>query len=152
MELETEVENWVVQLRGDHPDYTEVKLKRAFSKNKEYMVVVVDADKLMECYGRGMPDYILPSVEKWKKGKAEAIKEFLNPNTGIPETAHISFETRERKRLFGILKSVREGVISFNNGRHRTIYMTWAGAKKIPVEVHVDDVKSLIEFCGGNNN
>lgn len=141
-------ESWIVKLRDDHPGYNEIKLKRSLPDNVNYTVVIVDAIRFLECYSRDMPGYILPPVPKWQGGKEEGIRIFLNPSSGIPEMPRVSFSLRQRRRFWGLAKPITDGVVTFVNGRHRSMYMAHSGALSFPVEVHISEADLLRQYCG----
>lgn len=153
--------NWMVKLRDSHPGYTEVRLKRSLPENNKYTVVIVDADRLLACYSNEILSYVLPPVDQWPSGKEKGIREFLNPSTGTAEMPRVSFVIKKketlRKRLWGLLKPVvesvtEEPVLSFTNGRHRAVYMAYAGALRFPVEIHVNEAELLRQYCGSADN
>lgn len=148
---------WMVKLRDSHPEYTEVRLKRSLPENDKYTVVIVDADRLLACYSNEIPSYVLPPVHQWPSGKEKGIREFLNPSTGTAEMPRVSFVIKRketlRKHLWGLLKPVVENVtvepvLSFTNGRHRAVYMAYAGALYFPVEIHISEAELLRQYCG----
>ena len=140
---------WYVRLHGDHPAYAWIKLKRQLQDDLNYVAVIVDARKFMDCYMRDMQAYVLPPVEQWEPGKKTGIWKFLNPHlSGVPAMPRVSFAVVERKRLWGLRPSIYEGVASFTNGRHRSMYMAFAGATSFPVEVHVNQASLLKRYCG----
>ncbi|SDK53142.1 hypothetical protein SAMN05192566_1546 [Methylophilus rhizosphaerae] len=141
-------EIWTVPLAANHTPYNFVKLKRRFDRN-DYCVVVVDTAAFMECFSREMPGYIIPTVDRWQLDRKEAIQKFLDPNgNGVPEMPVVSFELSSRKKWFGLLQDVVEGVISFTNGRHRSRYLQFSGAKCFPVQINISSAEELRKYCG----
>ncbi|EBY8685122.1 hypothetical protein D6S41_19040 [Salmonella enterica subsp. enterica serovar Agona] len=154
-------DTWTVKLRDDHPGYTEVRLKRSLPGNDKYTVITVDAGKFLACYSNEIESYVLPPVRQWPPGKEDGIREFLNPSAGTAEMPRVSFVIKKkvtlRKRLLGLLKPVvesitEEPVLSFTNGRHRAVYMAYAGAFRFPVEIHVSEAELLRQYCGSADN
>jgi len=140
---------WSVPLSTTHTPYTSTYLKRRLATLKEYCVVVVDTAAFMDCYSRDQPGFVIPTVGNWPTNKQEGIRKFLDPNVGdVPEMAVVSFELAPRKKWFGLLGSVTEGVVSFTNGRHRSRYLQHAGATCFPVETHVSSAEGLLKYCG----
>lgn len=140
---------WSVPLPASHAPYRFVQLKRRFPTLAEYRVVVVDVAAFMNCYSRDQPGYVIPTVENWPDDKSCGLRKFLDPNdAGIPEMAVVSFELATRKRWLGLFGEVTEGVISFINGRHRSRYLQFAGAKCFPVETHASSADGLLKYCG----
>lgn len=144
-----DAEIWTVSLR-DHELYAFTRLKRVFSPHDtRYRVILVDARKLLACADRDTDDYVLPSVQYWHPGKVQGIREFLNPShPRIPEMPFISFRTRNRRSMLGLIGLAKEGVVSFRNGQHRARYMASAGATSFPVEVLQSEADLLQRFCG----
>lgn len=140
---------WTVPLPVTHTPYAMIQLKRRFKALPDYLVVIVDTVAFMDCYSREQPGFIIPPVNSWPTEKQDGIRQLLDPNDGgIPEMALVSFELASRKKWFGRWGAVTEGVVSFTNGRHRSRYLQYAGAKCFPVETHVSQAEDLLRYCG----
>ena len=140
---------WLVPLPR-HAYYNHVRLKRVFEDDQSrHRVVIVDAQKLLECAERDDTDYVLPPVGDWHSGKVKGIRDFLHPeNERIPSMPYVTIETRRAHGLFGWLGLRREGVVAFRNGQHRARYLAFAGAVAFPVEVHEREAALLTSLCG----
>lgn len=136
-------ENWLVKLGANCPYFSEICLWRSLAYSKNYTVVVVDAEKFMECWQRHFS--FLAPVDKWEKDIADGIRSYLQ--SARPVMARPLIETRPEKRMIRFLAPVEEAVIQFVNGRHRTRYMYDAGAKSFPVEVPVRQVELFRHYC-----
>ena len=140
---------WTVPLGAHHRFYGHAQLKRELPDNPDYTVVVVDMEKFVECFERGMPSYVIPEVAAWTDEKRDRLRDFLDPMTGAPNMPRASIRLEERSRLWGLLKPVEVAVASFTNGRHRTRYLQGAGALCIPIEVHQSAAKLFEQCCAG---
>lgn len=144
----TSVKTWSVKLNPNHTPYNICNFKRELPNNLNYTVVIVDTERFMECYHNEMKCYVIATADKWTHEKREGIRDFLDPNTGAPHMPRIGFVIRERKRLWGLIKPETFAVVSFTNGRHRSRYLQYAGAKCFPVEVHTKQAPLLLQYCG----
>ncbi len=140
---------WLVPLVG-HSHYDHVRLKRVFEDDQSrHRVVIVDAQKLLECAARDDTDYVLPPVGNWHSGKVKGIRDFLDPdNVRIPAMPYVTIESRRVRGVLGWLALKREGVVAFRNGQHRAHYLAHAGAVAFPVEVHEREAALLMSVCG----
>ncbi|TKC91138.1 hypothetical protein FAZ69_07170 [Trinickia terrae] len=140
---------WIVALRR-HPHYDHVRLKRVFiDDGTRHQVVMVNAEKLLQCANRDDTDYVLRGVDDWHAGKVRGIREFLDPaNARIPEMPYVTITQRRRRGLLGWIGIEHEGVVAFRNGQHRARYMAYAGAETFPVEVAEREAELLISLCG----
>lgn len=140
---------WIVPLHC-HPHYDYVRLKRVFvDDGKGHEVVMVDANKLLECANRNQTDYVLKGVDDWHAGKVRGIREFLDPNNPrVPEMPYVTIARRRTHSVKGWLGLEHEGVVAFHNGQHRARYMAYAGARVFPVEVAAREVALLVGLCG----
>ncbi|WP_421073538.1 plasmid fertility inhibition factor family protein [Paraburkholderia sp. A2WS-5] len=140
---------WIVPAPGHHP-YDHVRLKRVFATvGTRHEVVVVDLYKLLVCADRDDTDYVLKPVDDWHVGKVRGIREFLDPrNERVPQMPYVTIVKRRAAGLAGWLGLAHEGVVAFRNGQHRARYLSWAGAKWLPVEVHEREAPLLREQCG----
>ncbi|CAN0626605.1 conserved protein of unknown function [Burkholderia multivorans] len=143
------MEIWSVRLPG-HTPYTVTRLKRTFlSEDSRHRVVMVDTGKLLTCADRDTSDYVLPAVQYWHPGKVRGIRGFLDPSQArIPEMPYVTFKTRNKRTLLGLIGLSKEGVVSFRNGQHRARDMASAGARNLPVEVHETEAALLTRYCG----
>ena len=135
---------WSIPIAITHKPYTTVQLKRGHGEKLGYRVVIVDIEKFMQCFAREMPCYFVPPVGEWREEKVKALCKHLDPATGIPEMPVVGFATR--RKWFGLIGTV--GVVSFENGRHRSRYLEHAGAKCMPVEIRDDGAATLLTYCG----
>lgn len=142
------MQEWSVKLRGSHSDYQEIKLRRELPDDPNYTVVIVDIEKFMRMNQNEQECYIIPPPPSWEPGREEGLKEFLNSSSGVPNMPQVDFYLNTVKKYFGLFGEKTVGVASFINGRHRTAYMHYHGAKYLPVEVHVDSANLLKEYCG----
>lgn len=148
-------ELWHVQLDSAHPDYQSVALRRR-PGHTNYEVVEVDAEKLIHYSNQDIRGYVIAPVEYWQPDKRQGIFNFLappGPREQPVEMPVISFNERdvfhyERKWLF-FKKAVqlRLKYIGYTNGRHRSRYLYYAGAKRIPVMCHISEVDALKAHC-----
>ncbi|WP_338502056.1 hypothetical protein VRB50_22295 [Pseudomonas poae] len=144
-----------VQLGKDHPNYQSVVLRRR-PGYVNYEVVEVDTEKLIHYSNQDIRGYVLAPVEDWQPAKREGIFCFLappGPREQPVEMPVISFNERdvvqyERKwRFFKKAVVYRLKYIGYTNGRHRTRYLYFAGAKRIPVMCHISEVDALKAHC-----
>lgn len=148
-------ELWHVRLDGAHPDYQSVSLRRR-PGYANYEVVEVDTEKLIHYSNQDIRGYVIAPVEDWRPDKRQGIFNFLappGPREQPVEMPVISFNERdvihyERKWLF-FKKAVplRLKYIGYTNGRHRSRYLYFAGAKRIPVMCHISQVDALKAHC-----
>lgn len=148
-------ELWHVQLDSTHPGYQSVALRRR-AGYVNYEVVEVDAERLIHYSNQDIRGYVLAPVEAWSPGKRQGIFNFLappGPRECPVEMPIISFNERdviryERKWLiFKKAIPFRLKYIGYTNGRHRTRYLYYAGAKRIPVMCHISEVDALKAHC-----
>lgn len=146
-----------VQLGDDHPNYQSVTLRRR-PGYEHYEVVEVDMGKLIHYSNHDLKGYVLAPVEKWRQDKREGIFRFLappGPREQPVEMPVISFRERrifQRQRKWVLFKKdvMRiQRYIGYTNGRHRTRYIDFAGAKRIPVMCHTTEAEALIAYCSG---
>lgn len=148
-------ELWHVQLDSTHPKYQSVALRRR-PGYMNYEVVEVDTEKLIHYSNHGIRGYVITPVEDWQAGEQQRIFNFLAPPGPLErpvEMPVISFNERdvihyERKWLF-FKKAVPLCLkyIGYTNGRHRSRYLYFAGAKRIPVMCHSSQVDALKAHC-----
>lgn len=141
--------NWIVPIPG-HSPYTFTRMKCGFdAPDSRHKVVVINLAKLLACADRDTTDYVLQAAQYWHAGKVRGICEFLAPGQErIPEVPYVTFTTRRRRTLSGLIGIASEGVVSFRNGQHRARYLAFAGASSLPVEVHETEAELLERFCG----
>ena len=144
-----------VQLDDHHPTYQSVALRRR-PGYEHYEVVEVDMAKLIHYSNYDLEGYVLAPVEQWRKDKREGIFRFLAPPGAREQAVEmpvISFRERkvfqrERKWLFFEKDVVHtQRYIGYTNGRHRTRYLYFAGAKRLPVKCHTTEVAALKTHC-----
>ncbi|MCC8401293.1 hypothetical protein LJ655_05175 [Paraburkholderia sp. MMS20-SJTN17] len=140
---------WIVPLQ-EHSWYDHVRLKRVFlTDGTRHQVVLVDLRKLLVCADRDNTDYVLKPVAEWHAGKVRGIREFLDPDSPrVPQMPYVTISTRRAPGLLGWVGIEREGVVAFRNGQHRARYLSAAGARWCPVEVHEREAVLLRELCG----
>lgn len=147
---------WHVQLDGTHPSYQSVALRRR-PGYANYEVVEVVAERLIHYSNQDIRGYVIPPVEQWQADKRKGIFNFLappKPTERYIEMPVISFNERdvihyERKWLFFKRQVMsRLKYIGYTNGRHRTRYLYYAGAKVIPVMCPASEVNALRTHCG----
>lgn len=165
---------YTVSLGDAHQAYQKVYLRRELPDDANFCVVWVRVPLLMECFARD-EGYCIPPVEKWKQAKVDGIRDLLNPEKGTraPYMPRVGARRKESVELSGsevgsssFLQyllgclfrrkpvsteteiEAKHVVVSFVNGRHRARYMQWAGATKIPVEVHRWQAQLLRDACG----
>lgn len=148
-------ELWNVQLDSTHPQYQSVALRRRPGYTN-YEVVEVDSEKLIHYSNQDIRGYVIAPVEDWQPDKRQGIFNFLAPPGPLEQPVEmpvISFNERdviyyERKWLF--FKTAvqhRLKYIGYTNGRHRSRYLYFAGAKRIPVMCHISEVDALKAHC-----
>lgn len=144
-----------VQLDDHHPNYQSVALRRR-PGCVHYEVVEVDTAKLVHYSNHDIEGYVLAPVEEWNQDKRKGIFRFLappGPREQPVEMPIIAFRERtifqrERKWLFfekDVARSQR--YIGYTDGRHRTRYLYFAGAKRIPVMCHTTEIEALRAHC-----
>lgn len=146
---------YCVQLfRNDLP-YQSVTFVEPSGYNN-YIAVEVAMDKFIYYCEQASGVAIVPKVEQWSDEKRKGIQEFLSPSqqgSSYPELPIISFNVINRayreKRflLFSKTRVVTEKYISFTNGRHRSRFLEFAGAKKIWVYCYKEYVADLLSHC-----
>lgn len=145
-----------MQLGADHPEYQSVALRRR-SGCKNYKVVEVDADKLIHYSNLNRPDFVIAPVECWQPSEREAFFQFLAPPRPLEKPVEmpiISFNDEcvvqyvRKWCFFKVAVRHRRIYIGYTNGRHRTRYLYYAGAKLIPVMCPDSDVSALKFYCG----
>jgi hypothetical protein len=147
---------WHVQLSDTHPQYQQVSLcRRPGYPNHE--VVIVNAQKLIQYSGQDIcPGYVIKPVEEWPLAKRQGLFEFLAPPKPYEhhvEMPIISFNEAtidKHEPWFWLFRRKREQriqYVSYINGRHRTSYLVYAGAKEIPVMCHKNEVSMLNMHC-----
>lgn len=146
-----------VKLDDHHPNYQSITLRRR-PGYEHYEVVEVDMGKLIHYSNHDLEGYVLAPFEEWRKDKREGIFRFLappGPREQPVEMPVISFRERkifqrERKWIFFEKDVMRiQRYIGYTDGRHRTRYMYFAGAKRIPVMCHTTEVEALRAYCSG---
>lgn len=146
-----------VKLDDHHPNYQSITLRRR-PGYEHYEVVEVDMGKLIHYSNNDLEGYVLAPVEEWRIDKREGIFRFLappGPREQPVEMPVISFRERkvlqrDRKWFFFEKDVMRiQKYIGYTNGRHRTRYMCFAGAKRIPVMCHTTEVEALRAHCSG---
>lgn len=153
---------WKVELSPDHPSYQRVFLNRPSDIGEGYSVVMACMKKLMHYTEKGPREFIVPPVEQWSEGKKNGLFHFLEPiqaqgvldeMTAVPMPV-ISFnlrstvETKRKWLFFDEQKLVDVSCVEYVNGRHRARYLSFAGAKSIPVLCDDASLKDFIEHCG----
>lgn len=135
---------WTVQLAQTHAPYSQIFLQRTLPDHSWYSVVVVDVAKFMACVRNGN-QLRIPDIQLWSDEKREGLCSHLDPGgVGVPVMPRSSIEEVQVKRWFGLMPPSIHAVVSFTNGRHRSAYMEFAGAKKMPVEVLTDQVDLFV--------
>lgn len=150
---------WKVTLSANHDGFNYVVFKKPDCYTN-YTVIEVDMDKFIFYCEQNNDIKMAPPVNLWDINKVEGVRDFLSPpkkNEYYPEMPIVSFNMRykitvERKLLF-FRKEVKtlEKFVGFTNGRHRTRYLQFAGAKKMWVlcsNIYCDDLE---EHCGVDN-
>ncbi len=151
---------WTVKLASNHDGYQEVGFRKPDCYTN-HTVIEVDMTKFIHYCDKNSGIKMVPTVNLWEKNKVEGIKEFLSPpkkSEYYPEMPIVAFiiihkMTIERKFLF-FKKEVMtvEKFVGFTNGRHRTRYLQFAGAKKMWVLCPNIYCNDLIEYCGADNS
>ncbi|TYK74147.1 hypothetical protein FSY45_20125 [Comamonas sp. Z1] len=140
-------QQWTVQLAQTHAPYSQIFLQRTLPNHSWYSVVVVDVAKFMACVRNGN-QLRIPDIQLWSDEKREGLCSHLDPGgVGVPVMPRSSIEEVQVKRWFGLMPPRIHAVVSFTNGRHRSAYMEFAGAKQMPVEVLTDQVDLFVKYC-----
>lgn len=140
-------QQWTVQLAQTHAPYSQIVLQRPLPEHSWYSVVVVDVAKFMACVRNGN-QLRIPEIPLWSDDKRECLCSHLDPAGGDePVMPRTSIEEVQVKRWYGLRPPSIHAVVSFTNGRHRSAYMEFAGAKKMPVEVLTDQVDLFVKHC-----
>lgn len=147
---------YVVDLDSSHPGYQSVTLCSPSGYDK-YVVVMVDVEKLIFYSNQDLPCYVVKPVSEWDKTKRDGIYEFLaplGPNDCCVRMPIVHFyeEAFELKRPFWKIFGARSVQvlrwISYTNGRHRTRYLHFAGAKRMPVLCRDNEAAEISRYCG----
>lgn len=107
----------------------------------------------------------LPPVQQWQDDKREGLRSFLSPELdGRHRVKHAymprlsAYRTRENRtptlleKFLGIRpRTVIEELVVFGNGRHRTAFSAYAGARMIPVQIKSESAANLRIILGENN-
>ncbi|MDO8336538.1 MAG: hypothetical protein Q7T74_07215, partial [Candidatus Saccharibacteria bacterium] len=150
------MQHFEVYLSPEHTDYSSVQLRRRYESLPDYTVIWIDTERFMACFERD--HFVIPPVSEWDEAKLNHVRDTLRPDRRglrLPEmpVAHLRLVFRTVYsgfwgffKLFG--QQVNFPVIAFSNGRHRSRYLQYAGAKTFPVEIELSNLELVRLHCG----
>ena len=111
-------------------------------------VVIVDLAKFIGLVEQA-PD-VVPRAINWSNEKLAGMTEFLKPCPDSAISVPMPIVGRHFYTIKKLWKSKEEKVFyaTFINGRHRTRFLEYGGAKTIPVEVSDESVNFYMTTCG----
>lgn len=145
------METYRVKLDHCHPGYQSLELKRRHPMSSDYVVIHVGTGRLLELCSRD-GDYFLPPVPQWTQSERYRLHTFLDSREpGVAEMPVVSIYFRTVSRWGWrppFRSNIEEPVLAFTNGRHRALYLAYAGAQTIPVEATARSAPLVKEYCG----
>ncbi len=145
---------WAITLGEVHAPYPQVVMHRGFLAVADYTMVIVDTVKFIECCNND-GRWIEPA-NQWERSRLHKHRDNLNPTIARGGSLKMPVVGIYPKKYFvskwwGWSGSWEDRhAIRFTNGRHRTRYLEFAGAKAFPVEVELSQAQLLRETCGAS--
>lgn len=150
------MQHFEVSLSPEHANFSSVHFHRRYESLPDYTVIWIDTERFMACFERD--HFVIPPVSEWNESRFNHVRDNLMPDRrGLrsPEmpVAHLRLVTRTvYPRFWGFFglfgKQVTFPVIAFTNGRHRSRYLQYAGAKTFPVEIELSNLELVCLHCG----
>lgn len=120
----------------------------------DHKVVIVDLAKFIELVEQAPPKRVVPCAANWSDEELTGMTEFLKPcpasaaSVLMPIVGHYFRTIKKQQWPFWKSKEEKVFYADFTNGRHRTRFLEYGGAKTMPVEVNGDSVDFYMRTCG----
>ena len=154
---------FTVSLQPGLLPFSEVHFRRRNGEVKNYDVIHVDAQKFLHFFEIA-EGYFVPHFSKFHPSYQEDMLRYMSQNQHsdfLPDMPMLRISMEHRTfypryfhsffKYFGLFgKSQLVPIFQFVNGRHRTRFLQFAGAKSFYVEVANNDSSSdlMKSFCG----